>query len=110
MKLTDKQRSVIRNNVLPNFIRRKWAGRISRLRAPNWYFEKMIGLNLVQREEVKEWIANLSKDEASEIISKIYELDYEWLAQKVEEAYNDDNFCKCGGQKLPESDFCKDCI
>lgn len=107
MKLIDKQKAVIRNNVLPNFIRRKWVGKISRLRAPSWYFEKMIGLNLEQREEIKTWISNLSKDEASEIISKIYELDYEWLDNKIEDIFK---YCACGGMKLPESDVCKDCI
>jgi hypothetical protein len=24
--------------------------------------------------------------------------------------YENDNYCECGNFKLPESDFCKDCI
>lgn len=49
--------------------------------------EEVFNLNIKEKKQLEDWIDNLTKAEASEIIGKLYKGDYEWIADKMKKAY-----------------------
>jgi len=69
-----------------------------------WMQTYIKGIDWKELEEMGMFVERTAKPD--EDVKTIYDLSI----TDMHDDDTEDDFCACGGYKLPESDFCKDCI